>query len=225
MIDWLFRSEDEVPSPESVAVWIHFGHLRPEEIPLWAAHWLVAGYDGEHLVRLAGLHGDDPREVRDVLPCALRDCGVQMPESDVAAAGAVFKLIARMYLEGAMEAGTVIGVVGAVLSWSGYPDSIRDMPLGHLLYIEDEWNDTWGRTRNELAEVVRQVSEEQMLVDLGAMLAGRRAGARDLLRLAVPVRACRRRGSLPSRLGLAAGAGGSLGGVAGDAALAASLLA
>lgn len=39
---------------------------------MWAAHWLVAGYDGEHLVSLAGLHGDDPHDVRDALPGALQ---------------------------------------------------------------------------------------------------------------------------------------------------------
>jgi hypothetical protein len=44
-----------------VAVWARLGLIPPEQVPLWAAHWLVAGYDGEHLVHLAGLHGDDPQ--------------------------------------------------------------------------------------------------------------------------------------------------------------------
>ena len=99
---------------------------------------LVGGYDGEHLVHLAGLHGDDPREVRDALPSALRDCGVQMPESGVAAAEIVFTQLARMYLEGEVEAIRVLRTVGAVLAWSGYLDNIIGMPLGYLLFIEDE---------------------------------------------------------------------------------------
>jgi hypothetical protein len=44
-----------------VAAWARLGLIPPEKVPLWAAHWLVAGYDGEHLVHLAGLHGDDPQ--------------------------------------------------------------------------------------------------------------------------------------------------------------------
>ena len=117
MINWLYPDGDEVPSPEAVAAWIHLGQLRPERVPLRAAHWLVGGYDGEHLVHLAGLHGDDPREVRDALPSALRDCGVQMPESDVAAAEIVFTQLARMHLEGEAEAIRVLRTVGAVLAW------------------------------------------------------------------------------------------------------------
>jgi hypothetical protein len=128
VINWLYPDGDEVPSPEGVAVWIHLRQLRPEKVPLWAAHWLIGGYDGEHVVHLAGLHGDDPREVRDALPSALRDCGVQMPESDVAAAEIVFTQLARMYLEGEVEAVRVLRTAGAVLAWSGYPDNIIDMP-------------------------------------------------------------------------------------------------
>jgi hypothetical protein len=41
---------------------------------MWAAHWLADGYDGESLVHLAGLHGDNPFDVRDALPGALADC-------------------------------------------------------------------------------------------------------------------------------------------------------
>jgi hypothetical protein len=165
VIDWLYRDADEVPSPEAVAVWLHLGQLRPERIPLWAAHWLVRGYDGEHLVHLAGLHGDDPREVRDALPCALRDCGVQLPESDVTAAEIVFTQLARKHLEGIAGADRVIRTVGAVLAWCGYPESIMDLPLGHLLPIEDEWDENWGRTREELAEVVRDACKEQLAKD------------------------------------------------------------
>lgn len=160
--DWLFRDGDEVPSPEAVAVWLHVGQVRPEQVPLWAAHWLVRGYDGEHLVQLAGLHGDDPREVRDVLPGALRECGVVLPESDVAAAGSVFTQLARRHLDGTIAAARVIRVAGAVLAWCGYLDAVMDLPLGRLLWIEDEWDGSWGRTRDELAAVVRGACERQL---------------------------------------------------------------
>jgi hypothetical protein len=98
--NWLWTDRDEVPSPEAAAILTCFGQLRPEKIPLWAAHWMVAGYDGEHLVHLAGLHGDDSREVRDALPAALRDCGVELPESGEAAATIVYAQLVRMFLDG-----------------------------------------------------------------------------------------------------------------------------
>jgi hypothetical protein len=79
-----------VPSPELVAVWAKLGMIPSERVPLWAAHWLVAGYDGEHVVHLAGLHGDDSREVNDALRDALLDCGVTLPESEAAAAAVVY---------------------------------------------------------------------------------------------------------------------------------------
>ena len=72
---------DRVPAPQAVAAWARLGLVPDEQVPLWAAHWLVAGYDGEHLVYLAGLHGDDPYDVRDALPDALRDCGIELPVS------------------------------------------------------------------------------------------------------------------------------------------------
>jgi hypothetical protein len=98
--DWPSRVSGGVPSPEIVASWAQLGLLPTEKVPLWAAYWLVAGYDGEHLVHLAGLHGDDPHDVRDALPAALLDCGVAMPESDLAAATVVFTHLARMHVDG-----------------------------------------------------------------------------------------------------------------------------
>lgn len=71
MIEWLYREGDDVVSPEAARVLHYLGQAHPERMPLWAAHWLVRGYDGEHLVHRAGLYGDDPREVGDVLPAAL----------------------------------------------------------------------------------------------------------------------------------------------------------
>ena len=45
-----------------------------ERLPLWAAHWLAAGNDGETLRTLAGFSAaDDPRDISDILPDALAD--------------------------------------------------------------------------------------------------------------------------------------------------------
>jgi hypothetical protein len=160
----LWTNQDEVPSLEAVAILTRFGQLRPEKIPLWAAYWLVAGYDGEHLVHLAGLHGDDPRVVGDALPAALRDCGVELPESDEAVATIVYTQLARMFLDGALDAQTVSNTASAVLLWTGYPDGIRAMPLGRLLYIDAEWGTSRGRAHKKLAEVVREACEEQLRI-------------------------------------------------------------
>lgn len=141
---------------------LYLGQVRPERIPLWAAHWLVRGYDGEHLVHLAGLHGDDPREVRDMLPCALRDCGIRLSDSDKAAAGSVFTQLARGHLDGTARPDRVIGNVVPILVWCGYSEAVMDLPLGRLLFLEDEWDGTWGRTREELTAIVRDACEEQL---------------------------------------------------------------
>lgn len=58
----------EVPSPLQVASWERLGVLPTEKVPLWAAYWIAGGRDGEALIYLAGLPGDDPREVYDALP-------------------------------------------------------------------------------------------------------------------------------------------------------------
>lgn len=87
----------EVPSPLQVASWEKLGVLPTDKVPLWAAYWIAAGHDGEALIYLAGLHGDDPSEIHDALPQALRDCGV--PDSDVAAPAA-FTDAARLDVKG-----------------------------------------------------------------------------------------------------------------------------
>ena len=72
MTDWPYRFDADIPTPETAAAWTQLGLLPTERVPMWAAHWIVAGYDGESLVQLAGLHGDDPFDVRDALPSAPR---------------------------------------------------------------------------------------------------------------------------------------------------------
>jgi hypothetical protein len=68
-----------MPSPAVVAAWERVGKLPTEKVPLWAAYWIAAGYDGEHLVQLAGLHGDDPLRCPRCTARRLAVCGVAMP--------------------------------------------------------------------------------------------------------------------------------------------------
>jgi len=128
---------------------------------MWAAYWIVGGYDGEALARLAGLHGDDPREVHDALPDALRDCGVEMPDSDAAAAVA-FTHAARLYVAGQAGPWWVLDQVYLIVTMSADEDSVMDLPLGRLYGVDDEWGAGWGRSHEELTQVVREACEEQL---------------------------------------------------------------
>jgi hypothetical protein len=160
--DWPYLVADGVPAPQLVAAWERLALVPTEKVPLWAAHWLVAGYDGEYLVHLAGLHGDDPHDVHDALPDALRDCGVEIPGSDVAAATVTFIDLARMHLNGQAGPLWVAQKVDEVLSRSGYLASVMDLPLGSLYCIADEWGEGWGRPVEQLAALVREACEEQL---------------------------------------------------------------
>jgi hypothetical protein len=160
--DWPYPPGDRVPSPETVAALAQLGLLAIEKVPLWAAYWLVAGYEGEHLVQLAGLHGDDPHEVRDALPAALQDCGVAAPGFGLAAAAVVFMQFARMHLDGMAGPLWVGQKVEEVLIKSGYQKAVMSLPLGRLYGVADEWGAGWGRTNEQLAKAVRDACEEQL---------------------------------------------------------------
>lgn len=83
-----------------MAAWLAFGTLPTELVPGWAAHWLADGLHGEPLATLAGLHGDDPRDVRDVLPDALAEAGAPVPALDWASVEVAYDFIARRCLDG-----------------------------------------------------------------------------------------------------------------------------
>lgn len=159
---WPYPVAGGVPAPRVVAAWARLGILPVEKVPLWAAYWLVDGYDGEHVVSLAGLRGDDPHDVRDVLPAALLDCGVEIPGSDVAAAVVTFIDLARMHLGGQAGPLWVAQKVDEVLSRSGYSKSVMDLPLGRLYCVTDEWDEGWGRPLEQLSALVRDACEEQL---------------------------------------------------------------
>lgn len=162
MSDLSASAAAEIPAPLLVAAWERLGLLPTDRVPLWAAHWIVGGHDGEALVYLAGLHDDDPREVHDALPGALRDCGVEMPGSDVAAATVIFTHAARLHVAGRAGPEWVSCQAGLIIASSEYRESVMDLPLGGLFGVDDEWGAGWGRSIEELARVVREVCEEQL---------------------------------------------------------------
>ena len=162
MLDLSYSVPGEVPSPEKVAVWAALYLVPIKKLPLWAAHWLVAGYDGENLVYLAGLPGDDSHETYDALPEALRDCGVSIPASEVAAATVVFTDLARMHLDGLAGAQWIAQKVDEILCASGHSAELIALPLGRLYCIADEWAEGWGRPADQLTALVRKCCQEQL---------------------------------------------------------------
>lgn len=117
--------------------------LPTERIPLWAAHWIAAGYDGQTLAELAGLHGDDPHEVRELLPAALAECSVSTPghpseERQRAAAMVSFTKIARLQANGRASERWVVDKV-VEITQPYFKPSVTSLPLGQLFALHDEW--------------------------------------------------------------------------------------
>jgi hypothetical protein len=162
MHDWPSRSSDDVPSPSLVAAWLVLDTLPTERIPYFAAYWLAQGYDGPHVVVLAGLSGDDPHDVRDVLDDALADCDVTRPSTTAAAAMVAFNAVARMQADGLARERWVVDKVVEVVENNDYSSDVTDLPLGSLWGLADEWDAGWGRTQEELAARVREGCSEQL---------------------------------------------------------------
>jgi hypothetical protein len=133
---------------------------------------LGEGKDGTALRDLAGMSGDDPHEVRDVLPAALREAGVALPDArDVEAvrqdrkrawAAMVYRDIARRCLEGRASPRWVVAKVGEIGAANDYDGLVIDLPVGRLFGMADEWGAGWGRTDAELDETVRAACREQV---------------------------------------------------------------
>lgn len=167
----------EVPTPELVAAWLALGCLAPERVPVWAAFWLADGKDGEALRELAGTSGRDPREVRDVLPAALREAGVDVPSPDDldnvsrhrirAWAAVVYRDLARLCLNGRASPRWVVRKVMEIVGDNGYDDAVTASPVGGLFALDDEWGAGWGRTAAELEEVVRAACREELTAASG----------------------------------------------------------
>ena len=56
---------EETPTPGLVAAWLVMGTLRAESVPMWAANWLVQGYDGMSLAELAGLGAEAEQRAKN----------------------------------------------------------------------------------------------------------------------------------------------------------------
>jgi hypothetical protein len=148
------------PSPDVIAVWFVLG-LAVERAPWWAAQWLAEGHDGTALRDLAGLNGKDPHAVRDLLPAALTEMGIELPSTRVAAATEAFHDLAQMLVSRRTDARSVVQWVEQILVRAEYDDELFRMPLGCLYGLDDEWEGGWGRTPAELkAEVETRCSEQ-----------------------------------------------------------------
>jgi hypothetical protein len=166
MHDWP-ADPSEIPSPQLVAAWLTLDAVPTERIPLWAAHWIAAGYDGQVLDELAGLHGDDPHEIRDLLPAALAECGISTPsepslEGERAAAMVAFTAIARLQASGRARERWVVDKVVQIAESFLFDRAITSLPLGQLFSLDDEWGAGWGRTDEELRAAVRQACAQQL---------------------------------------------------------------
>lgn len=162
MHDWPAVSSGEIPSPQLVAAWVTLGMMPTERVPLWAAHWLVNGYDGHALRTLASFSGTDPYEVHDTLPDALADCATPIPDSDSAAAQVAFTKLARMHADGIAGERWIVDKVDEILARSGYANSVIGLPLGQLYGLSDEWGAGWGRTAHQLRATVQQACTAQL---------------------------------------------------------------
>ena len=165
MHDWP-ADPAEVPSPQLVAAWLTLDTLPTERIPLWAAHWIAAGYDGLAVAELAGMHGDDPHDVRDLLPAALAECGVSTPEDpsedhERAAAMVAFTAIARLQASGRASERWVVDKVVEVTQ-PHFKPSVTSLPLGQIFALDDEWGTGWGRGNEQLRAAVRQACAQQL---------------------------------------------------------------
>jgi hypothetical protein len=164
MHDWPAVASGEIPSPRLVAAWARLDMVPAERLPLWAAHWLAAGNDGEALRTLAGLSAtDDPRDIRDILPGALADCRVTIPDSD-SAAQLAFTDLASMCADGRASVQWILDKVSEIAARSDYADSVIGLPLGQIFVLADEWRAGWGRTEQELWAEIRAACAAQLAI-------------------------------------------------------------
>ncbi|WP_007514978.1 hypothetical protein [Pseudofrankia saprophytica] len=170
MDDW----PDQVPSPRLVAAWRVLDTVPTRRVPLWAAHWLVAGYDGEALVELAGLSGRDPGPVHELLGAALGGCGLDGADLGTAqrdrrraAAVTAFTAIAELHAQGRATEQWVLRTVYRMLDpdrrlVSVIDESVASLPLGQLYLLADEWKFLESPTDDQIRAIVQQACREQL---------------------------------------------------------------
>ncbi|GAA1580893.1 hypothetical protein GCM10009804_41860 [Kribbella hippodromi] len=144
--------------PELVAAWLTLDQLHVESVPMWAAGWLVQGYDGPALAELAGLSARDPREVRDLLPDALAEAGVPPLTATYAAVKVTLDDIAQLHLTGRARWSWVVDQVDQLARES---HDVLDQPLGRLYTINDQPGEPWSPTETELAQTVHNACLDQ----------------------------------------------------------------
>ena len=162
MHDWPAATFDEIPPPRLVAAWARLGTVPTERVPLWAAHWLVDGYDGEALRSLAGFGRTESHEVHDTLPDALADCGTPVPDSVSAAAQVTFTNLARIHAAGTVGERWIADKVDEIVAAANYATSVMNLPLGQLYALSEEWENGWGRTEQQLKTEVRDACTAQL---------------------------------------------------------------
>src|SRR5215813_10771190 len=163
MHDWPPAPSAEIPSSQLVAAWAKLNMLPAEQLPLRAAHWLTAANDGPALRELAALSAkDDPRDIRDLLPDALADCGIAIPDSATAAAQVAFTNLARLHAEGHATERWVLAKTWEIIDRSGHDSSVISLPLGQILGLDNEWDAGWGWTTQELRAEVRKACAAQL---------------------------------------------------------------
>ncbi|MGF6881379.1 hypothetical protein ABIA39_001259 [Nocardia sp. GAS34] len=121
--------ESRTPAPGTVAAWLRLGTAPSERVPWWAAQWLADGHDGPALRELAGLNGREPRTVRDLLPAALAEAGVELTMTLSAAASEAFGLIAELHLTGQASALWVAQQVEQIVFHADYDAEVQMLPL------------------------------------------------------------------------------------------------
>ncbi|MGH8990998.1 MAG: hypothetical protein ACRDZ7_05660 [Acidimicrobiia bacterium] len=155
---------DDLPSPSLVAAWLVVDRLDPASVPTSAAWWLVQGHDGEALRQLAGLSGQDPWDVRELLPSALADIGVALP-TPAEAVRLAFEHEAKACLAGKVDERTVARFVENVYIDSDYASWVLDEPLGEIYGVDDEWEGRWGRLEDDLRKAVRAACAAQLEIE------------------------------------------------------------
>jgi hypothetical protein len=121
----------------------------------------VQGRDGEALRELAGLGAGDTHAIHDLLPTALAEMNVPMPDELVADAEVIFDDLASRLLAGELGERWVSQQVDEVVSRSDYSSAVLDLPLGSLYDVDDCWATGWGPPEAELKAMVRDACVQQ----------------------------------------------------------------
>lgn len=151
----------EIPAPAVAAAWIALDLSPTDDLPLWAAHWLANGEDGEHLRHLAGLSHTEPREIHDVQQAALADCHIPIPTAAAAARDA-FTHLARMLLHGHLTERALLTALHTIIVRTDYADSAIALPLGQAWMLDEEWGQGWGRTEKQIKEAIQAACQAQL---------------------------------------------------------------